>query len=260
MPPIIWQLLLLGGCATAFVAPPIRNSAVRVARPPQSRNSVGRIAPLNAVDVSSWVDVSTTLAPLSESTLVVASFQDFRDSITDIVRPFAIFAALPAFGIALIPVTLATSLARAVATPAARVAEILESIPADQWQKLLLCVAFDAAGDLSESLPFHGLLELALGPLDFFVLQYLFEGSFAIPVAGLLEEWLPIPVEFLPTATLAWCVQNLAAESVIAKRLGLVKKKPRPVQASTGYVLCRCKSAGNLRASDDGEEGVGVDF
>ena len=53
--------------------------------------------------------------------------------------------------------------------------------------------------------------------LDYFVLRYLFEDSFAIPVAGLLEEWLPIPVEFLPTATLAWCVQNLAAESEIAK-------------------------------------------
>ena len=86
-------------------------------------------------------------------------------------------------------------------------------------------IAFDAAGDLSESLPFHGLLELALGPLDYFVLRYLFEDSFAIPVAGLLEEWLPIPVEFLPTATLAWCVQNLAAESEIARKLGLVKKK-----------------------------------
>ena len=36
------------------------------------------------------------------------------------------------------------------AAPAARVAEVLESIPADQWQKLLLCIAFDAAGDLCE--------------------------------------------------------------------------------------------------------------
>ena len=98
------------------------------------------------------------------------------------------------------------------------------SLPSN-GRKLLLCIAFDAAGDLSESLPFHGLLELALGPLDYFVLRYLFEDSFAIPVAGLLEEWLPIPVEFLPTATLAWCVQNLAAESEIARKLGLVKKK-----------------------------------
>ena len=181
-----------------------------------------RLSAFDASAVSTLSDVSMTL---DGSSLALASFQDFRDGIADVVRPFAILAAVPAFGIALIPVTLAAALARAAAAPAARVAEVLESISADQWQKLLLCIAFDAAGDLSESLPFHGLLELALGPLDYFVLRYLFEDSFAIPVAGLLEEWLPIPVEFLPTATLAWCVQNLAAESAIARKLGLVKKK-----------------------------------
>ena len=203
------QLLLLLSCA--FV-------------PPGRGHCIGRVAPSHAVDVSVLHALDTST--LSESTLALASFQDFRDGIADVVRPFAILAAVPAFGIALIPVTLAAALARAAAAPAARVAEVLESIPAEEYQKLLLCIAFDAAGDLSESLPFHGLLELALGPLDYFVLRYLFEDSFAIPVAGLLEEWLPIPVEFLPTATLAWCVQNLAAESEIARKLGLVKKKP----------------------------------
>ena len=205
------QLLLLLSCASAFVTPG------------RSHYFSGRVAPSPAVDASVLhaIDAST----LRDSTLALASFQDFRDGIADVVRPFAILAAVPAFGIALIPVTLAAALARAAAAPAARVAEVLESISADQWQNLLLCIAFDAAGDLSESLPFHGLLELALGPLDYFVLRYLFEDSFAIPVAGLLEEWLPIPVEFLPTATLAWCVQNLAAESEIARKLGLVKKK-----------------------------------
>ena len=127
---------------------------------------------------------------------------------------------------------------------AAQVLEIVESIPAEQWQKLLLCIAFDAAGISPESLPFHGFLELALGPLDYFVLRYLFEDSFAIPVAGLLEEWLPIPVEFLPTATLAWCVQNLAAESEIARKLGLVKKE----------VVC-CKS-GMARDGDEGGDWI----
>ena len=230
------QLLLLASCASAFV-PPGRSHSV----------GVGRVAPPHALDVSVLSDATLALAravppphafdastvstlsdvsmTLDGSSLALASFQDFRDGIADVVRPFAILAAVPAFGIALIPVTLAAALARAAAAPAAQVLEIVESIPAEQWQKLLLCIAFDAAGDLSESLPFHGLLELALGPLDYFVLRYLFEDSFAIPVAGLLEEWLPIPVEFLPTATLAWCVQNLAAESEIAKKLGLVKKK-----------------------------------
>ena len=217
------HLLLLASSVSAFVPP--------------GRHSIGRVALPYAIDASTLSDSMLALARavppphavvasvLSDSTLALASFQDFRDGIADVVRPFAILAAVPAFGIALIPVTLAAALARAAAAPAARVAEVLESISADQWQKLLLCIAFDAAGDLSESLPFHGLLELALGPLDYFVLRYLFEDSFAIPVAGLLEEWLPIPVEFLPTATLAWCVQNLAAESEIARKLGLVKKK-----------------------------------
>ena len=204
------HLLLLALSATAFV-------------PPGRSYGIGRVAPSHAVDASVLHALDASL--LSDSTLALASFQDFRDGIADVVRPFAILVAVPAFGIALIPVTLAAALARAAAAPAARVAEVLESIPAEEYQKLLLCIAFDAAGDLSESLPFHGLLELALGPLDYFVLRYFFEDSFAIPVAGLLEEWLPIPVEFLPTATLAWCVQNLAAESEIAKKLGLVKKK-----------------------------------
>ena len=225
--------LLLAASATAFV-PLGRHSAGRVALPhaidastlSDSMLALARVAPPHVFDastVSTLSDVSTTL---DGSSLALASFQDLRDSIADVVRPFAILAAVPAFGIALIPVTLAAALARAAAAPAAQVLEIVESISADQWQKLLLCIAFDAAGDLSESLPFHGLLELALGPLDYFVLRYLFEDSFVIPVAGLLEEWLPIPVEFLPTATLAWCVQNLAAESEIARKLGLVKKKP----------------------------------
>ena len=204
------HLLLLASSVSAFV-------------PPGRGHSVHRVAPSHAVDASVLHALDASV--LSDSTLALASFQDFRDGIADVVRPFAILAAVPAFGIALIPVTLAAALARAAAAPAARVAEVLESIPAEEYQKLLLCIAFDAAGDLSEALPFHELLELALGPLDYFVLRYLFEDSFAIPVAGLLEEWLPIPVEFLPTATLAWCVQNLAAESEIARKLGLVKKK-----------------------------------
>ena len=118
------QVLLLAFSATAFV-------------PSGRSNCVVRVAPLHALDVSVLhaLDAST----LSDSTLALASFQDFRDGIADVVRPFAILAAVPAFGIALIPVTLAAALARAAAAPAARVAEVLESIPAEEYQKLLLC-------------------------------------------------------------------------------------------------------------------------
>ena len=97
------QLLLLASSATAFV-------------PPKSR-CVGRVAPSHAIDASALHALDASV--LSDSTLALASFQDFRDGIADVVRPFAILAAVPAFGIALIPVTLAAALARAAATPAA---------------------------------------------------------------------------------------------------------------------------------------------
>ena len=96
------QLLLLASCASAFVP---------------TGNCVGRVAPPHAVDASVLHAVDASV--LSDSTLALASFQDFRDGIADVVRPFAILAAVPAFGIALIPVTLAAALARAAAAPAA---------------------------------------------------------------------------------------------------------------------------------------------
>ena len=117
------QLLLLASSATAFVLP-------------GRGHSVRRVAPSHAIDASVLHAVDASV--LSDSTLALASFQDFRDGIADVVRPFAILAAVPAFGIALIPVTLAAALARAAAAPAAQVLEIVESIPAEQWQKLLL--------------------------------------------------------------------------------------------------------------------------
>ena len=98
------QLLLLLSCASAFV-------------PPGRSNTIGRVAPPHAVDASVLHAVDASV--LSDSTLALASFQDFRDGIADVVRPFAILAAVPAFGIALIPVTLAAALARAAAAPSA---------------------------------------------------------------------------------------------------------------------------------------------
>ena len=59
------QLLLLLSCATAFV-------------PPGRSNTIGRVAPPHAVDASVHaLDASV----LSDSTLALASFQDFRDGI-----------------------------------------------------------------------------------------------------------------------------------------------------------------------------------
>ena len=112
------QLLLLASSATAFV-PPGRHSVGRVALPhaidastlSDSMLALARVAPLHAFDASTVSTLSDVSMTLDGSSLALASFQDFRDGIADVVRPFAILAAVPAFGIALIPVTLAAALA-----------------------------------------------------------------------------------------------------------------------------------------------------
>ena len=159
-----------------------------------------------------------------DSTLYLASFQDLRDGVADVVRPVAFLAALPAFGLALIPLTIATAVARRVRD--ADLADVAKSIPADAWTKLAFCVLVDAVGDGSSALPggAHGLVEALLGPVDFFLLRTLFADSAVVPALGLLEEWLPFLPETAPIATIAWCVETLLPTSGLAKLLGLEKK------------------------------------
>ena len=159
-----------------------------------------------------------------DSTLSLASFQDLRDGVADVVRPVAFLAALPAFGLALIPLTIATAVARRVRD--ADLADVAKSIPADAWTKLAFCVLVDAVGDGSSALPggAHGLVEALLGPVDFFLLRTLFADSAVVPALGLLEEWLPFLPETAPIATIAWCVETLLPTSGLAKLLGLEKK------------------------------------
>ena len=115
------QVLLLASCATAFVAPGRSHSIGRVAPShaidastlSDSMLALARVAPPHAFDASTVSTLSDVSMTLDGSSLALASFQDLRDSIADVVRPFAILAAVPAFGIALIPVTLAAALARA---------------------------------------------------------------------------------------------------------------------------------------------------
>ena len=159
-----------------------------------------------------------------DSTLSLASFQDLRDGVADVVRPLSFLAALPAFGLALIPLTIATAVARRVRD--ADLADVAKSIPADAWTKLAFCVLVDAVGDGSSALPggAHGLVEALLGPVDFFLLRALFADSAVVPALGLLEEWLPFLPETAPIATIAWCVETLLPTSGLAKLLGLEKK------------------------------------
>eukprot|EP00629_Pelagomonadales_sp_RCC1024_P009709 CAMPEP_0119266996 /NCGR_PEP_ID=MMETSP1329-20130426/5295_1 /TAXON_ID=114041 /ORGANISM="Genus nov. species nov., Strain RCC1024" /LENGTH=221 /DNA_ID=CAMNT_0007266901 /DNA_START=115 /DNA_END=777 /DNA_ORIENTATION=+ len=208
-------------------------NAFQPARIRQRNGGALRAEMLDHSTLSALEHVATTAAHLSSApsqlaapavtTLQLAEFQDFRDAVSSVVRPFAFLLALPAFGLALIPLTLAVAVARAAAAPAKSVADTLASVPTDAWIKLLFCIAVDAAGDLSEALPgaTHGVAEAILGPLDFYLLRLLFEdSSLVLPAVGLLEEWLPFP-EALPVATVAWALETLASDSKLAKALNL---------------------------------------
>ena len=210
---------------------------------PQQASS-HRALPLRSTLGDALLSASTTLPELStpslpelahfdaaapslaafDSTLYLASFQDLRDGVADVVRPISFLAALPAFGLALIPLTIATAVARRVRD--ADLADVAKSIPADAWTKLAFCVLVDAVGDGSSALPggAHGLVEALLGPVDFFLLRTLFADSAVVPALGLLEEWLPFLPETAPIATIAWCVETLLPTSGLAKLLGLEKK------------------------------------
>ena len=193
--------------------------------PELSTPSLPELAHLDAAAPSlAHFDAAAPSLAALDSTLSLASFQDLRDGVADVVRPLSFLAALPAFGLALIPLTIATAVARRVRD--ADLADVAKSIPADAWTKLAFCVLVDAVGDGSSALPggAHGLVEALLGPVDFFLLRTLFADSAVVPALGLLEEWLPFLPETAPIATIAWCVETLLPTSGLAKLLGLEKK------------------------------------
>jgi len=99
----------------------------------------------------------------------------------------------------------------------------VESIPPNAWAKLAVCVLIDALGDSSFLIP--GLGELSDGlyaPLEAFLLGQLFQSN-AVSGIGFVEEALPF-TDVLPTATLAWVVENFFSETGVAKVLGLAQK------------------------------------
>ena len=96
------QLLLLASCASAFV-PPGRSHGHGLDRvaPPHALDvsllsdatlALARAAPPHALDASTVSTLSDVSMTLDGSSLALASFQDLRDSIADVVRPFAILA------------------------------------------------------------------------------------------------------------------------------------------------------------------------
>ena len=235
----LWKLALLPALASGFApqqalshrALPLRSTlgdallSASTTLPELSTPSLPELAHFDAAAPSlAHFDAAAPSLAAFDSTLSLASFQDLRDGVADVVRPLSFLAALPAFGLALIPLTIATAVARRVRD--ADLADVAKSIPADAWTKLAFCVLVDAVGDGSSALPggAHGLVEALLGPVDFFLLRTLFADSAVVPALGLLEEWLPFLPETAPIATIAWCVETLLPTSGLAKLLGLEKK------------------------------------
>ena len=225
----------------AAPAPGVQRDRIRAAGTP----SIGRVAPPHARGRRVHAGACTRM---HRRVVLVARarrsrVQDFRDGIADVVRPFAILAAVAAFGIALIPVTLP---ARPGARGAARNARGTRGRRIDLRGRVAKAVApaFDAAGDVrSRALPRAP--GLAPSGRD----DYVVRGTSSWTRSPFRwrdpEEWLPMNVEFLPTATLAWCVQNLAAESEIAAGSPREEEAPwRTPMACTSAMVTMAKEVG----------------
>ena len=115
---------------------------------------------------------------------------------------------------------------KAAAAVSTAAQEKVNSISPEAWAKLVVCLAIDGLGD--SSFLFPGLGELSDGvyaPLEAFLLSQLFQSN-AISGIGFVEEALPF-TDVLPTASLAWVVENFFSDTAIGRVLGLepVKKK-----------------------------------
>ena len=100
----------------------------------------------------------------------------------------------------------------------------LQSLGPEVWGKLVVCLVIDGLGDSSFLFPGLGeLSDAAYAPLEAFLLNQLFRSN-AIASLGFIEEALPF-TDILPTATLAWVLEEFFADSPPGKLLGLKQKE-----------------------------------
>ena len=86
--------------------------------------------------------------------------------------------------------------------------------------KLLLCLLIDTIGTSSELIPFIGeATDVAWAPIAALGLRSLF-GSNIVFGLEFVEEIFPF-TDVIPLATICWCVETFAAESNLAKALGI---------------------------------------
>eukprot|EP00240_Pyramimonas_obovata_P011817 CAMPEP_0118930982 /NCGR_PEP_ID=MMETSP1169-20130426/7484_1 /TAXON_ID=36882 /ORGANISM="Pyramimonas obovata, Strain CCMP722" /LENGTH=142 /DNA_ID=CAMNT_0006873425 /DNA_START=200 /DNA_END=628 /DNA_ORIENTATION=- len=85
---------------------------------------------------------------------------------------------------------------------------LLDDAASNVYTKLFLCLVIDFIGSSSYLIPIIGeASDFAWAPIEFYLLQRLF-GSTAIASFGFIEEALP-GLDFIPTATIAWCIENV---------------------------------------------------
>lgn len=98
--------------------------------------------------------------------------------------------------------------------------------------KLLACIGLDMMGNASYFLPAIGEAgDAAYAPAQAVMLKMLFDSN-AIAVLGLVEELLPF-TDALPTATIAWFLENCLPDHPLTRVLGLGSDRTAPPAPDT---------------------------
>eukprot|EP00899_Mesostigma_viride_P026252 jgi/Mesvir1/6811/Mv09003-RA.1 len=98
--------------------------------------------------------------------------------------------------------------------------------------KLLASLAIDFMGMSSFLLPGLGeLSDAGWAPISAFLIQKLY-GSGALTALGFAEEALP-GLDFMPTATIGWVLENIDEWQGVAKLMGIKTRKSRLTDTDT---------------------------
>eukprot|EP00927_Polykrikos_kofoidii_P050040 TRINITY_DN4399_c0_g2_i1.p1 TRINITY_DN4399_c0_g2~~TRINITY_DN4399_c0_g2_i1.p1 ORF type:complete len:165 (-),score=29.90 TRINITY_DN4399_c0_g2_i1:240-734(-) len=102
------------------------------------------------------------------------------------------------------------------------ITDFADAVRSDPNWLLFFCVLFDIIGMASYLIIFFGeLTDFAWAPVAAVFLHYMF-GSFLVSSLGFMEELLPF-TDFIPTATIAWCLAHSDSLSFLRRMLGMRK-------------------------------------
>jgi hypothetical protein len=111
------------------------------------------------------------------------------------------------------------------------ISRVLTYVKEAPMLKLTACLIFDFIGCMSYLLPFLGeAFDLQFAPIFAVFLQFMF-GSWVVSLIGFLEELLP-GTDFIPTATIAYCLENMESQRSIAEFLGIRRRNTARTHAS----------------------------